>query len=146
MFFDDEVSVSAVRWNAGEGTVWVYRTNEMVTRTGYQHFAIRVPMRQVAPGQIELKSATFCDVGADRFRNISTDRCDALRNEFMPKLVAEHRQDFITFIGTENTTPAQAKAAAASIHDAVAGMIGLTPATGPRPNSGSTEQVPGQID
>ena len=144
VFFDDQISVSAVRWGAGEGTVWVYRTGEIQGRTGYQHFAIRVYMRQAAPGQVEFKTAAFCDVGGDRFRNISADRCERVKSEFMPKLVADHRQDFMTFIGGDNTTPAQVKAAGTSIHDALAGMIGAPAAAGAA--NGGAEQVPGQLD
>ena len=141
---DDQISVSAMRWGPGEGTVWVYRTNEIGGKSGYQHFAVRVYMKQAAPGQVEFKTQVFCDVGTDRFLQISADRCERVKSEFAPKLVADHRQDFITFIGGENTTPAQIKAAGSAIHDALAAMIGSPVAAAG--SGGKAETVPGQID
>ncbi|GAA3929048.1 hypothetical protein [Luteimonas lutimaris] len=141
---DDQITVSAMRWGPGEGTVWVYRTNEIGGKSGYQHFAVRVYMKQAAPGQVEFKTQVFCDVGSDRFLQITADRCERIKSDFAPKLVADHRQDFIAFIGGENTTPAQIRAAGGAIHDALAAMTGSpVAATG---SSGKSETVPGQID
>ena len=140
---DDQITVSAMRWGPGEGTVWVYRTNEIGGKSGYQHFAVRVYMKQAAPGQVEFKTQVFCDVGSDRFLQISADRCERVKSEFAPKLVADHRQDFITFIGGENTTTAQVRTAGTAIHDALAAMTGSPVATA---GSGRAETVPGQID
>ncbi len=140
--YDDQIAVSAVRWGPGEGTVWVYRTNEIMGKTGYRHFAVRVYMKQAAPGQVAFKTQAFCDVGSDGDLQISADRCNRIKTEFAPKLVAGHRQDFIALIGGENTTPAQVKSAGAAIHDALAGMTGR-PVTD---ESARAETVPGQID
>ena len=139
----DQITVSAMRWGPGEGTVWVYRTNEIGGKSGYQHFAVRVYMKQAAPGQVEFKTQVFCDVGSDRFVQISADRCERIKSEFAPKLVADHRQDFITFIGGENTTTAQVRTAGTAIHDALAAMTGSPVATAA---GGTSDTVPGQID
>lgn len=139
----DLLYVGALRWDKHSGTVWVYKTNA-VRNEPYRHFAIRVYMRQQAPGKVEMKLRTFCDVGSDPYLNITQDTCDRIRDEFAPKLLEQNRQNFITFIGGDNTTRTQLKEAGRAIHDDLAAMMGESGMAGE--GHGKTIEASGDID